>query len=75
MKCGLSGRLRMSPSEEAEMTCVPHHLVVRKECYCLLETVPSVSKYYHKYIICSVNLLGKPFFSVKMDSLAWSLSE
>lgn len=62
MKFGLSGHLRMSPNEEAEMTCVPHHLLVRNECYCLLETVPSVSKCYHKYIICSVNLLHKAFF-------------
>lgn len=62
MKCGLLGHLRMSPDEEAEMTCVPHHLLVRNECYCLFETVPSVSKYYHKYIICSLNLLDKPVF-------------
>lgn len=62
MECGFLGLLRMSPGEEAEMTCVPHHLLVRNECYCFLETVPSVSKYYHRYIICSVDLLDKPFF-------------
>lgn len=63
MKCGLPGHLRMSPNEEAEMTCVPHHLPVRNECFHLPKTVPSVSKYYHKYIICCVNLLDKTFFS------------
>lgn len=63
MKCGLPGCLRMSPNEEAEMTCIPHHLLVRNEWYRLPETVPSVSKYYYECIICSVNLLDKPFFS------------
>ena len=38
------------------MTCVPDHLLVRNECYCVLETVLSVSKWYHKYIICLISL-------------------
>lgn len=44
------------------MTCVPLQLLVRNECYWELEMVPSVSKHYHKDIICYVYLLDNPFF-------------
>lgn len=75
MKCCLLGHLRVSLSEEAKMSRVPHLLLVRNKCYYVLETVPSVSIYYHTYIICSVHLLDNPFLMVKTYSSAWSLSK
>lgn len=57
------------------MSRVPHLLLVRNKCYYVLGTVPSVSIYYHKYIIYSVHLLDNPFLMVKTYSSAWFLSK